>query len=277
MPSVDGTIPSLEVDAFRPCGGAEEAAGNVGTFEKVKIEEIRPKEKVSPTPLTPTFMAGTDNLVEKTCGIYKKGEGEVSLCIESVTKWGEDLVQVNGFLENTGRTKLCGLKLDFEDKEKLHSTWPDWAVTNNWETDFKPKQATAVGLTAPARKDGSHPQITVQDFNVCGAVKSNEKPTLIKKDLAEVKNVQTPTPPVGRHLQAEEEEGGILNRLGNSRAEAKALAAADYSKDLPLEKSRPLKAAECGIYTSGTAELTLCIESMVQWAGAVQQVRQEGR
>jgi len=234
------------------------------TVSIVDIKEVRPKLDPPATEVArPSLMAGgKDEIGEKQCGVYTKGEGKLTLCIESVAQWGTDVVQVNGFLENTGTTKLCDVKVGLESSETLYSVWPEWAHVNSWANDFIPKQVTAVGLTAPARWDRTYPHISVVDFNICG-VKSAEPPFLSVVDLSSIKKTAVPDSEVARTT--------------NSRR----LALRDYIYIAPSQAIKqqgtpslhpPIKAGECGVYTKGDAKLALCLESAIQWGANVNQV-----
>jgi hypothetical protein len=47
---------------------------------------------------------------------------------------------VNGFLENVGSVKACGVKVGVAGAEQTYSVWPEWVQKNKWEVDFQPKQ-----------------------------------------------------------------------------------------------------------------------------------------
>jgi len=218
------------------------------------------------------------SISEKTCGHYIKGEGQLALCIESVVPWGKDIIQVNGYLENTGPVKLCDLQIEMESPDRLFSIWPEWArdhvIVDNWA----PKQSTSIGLTAPYQADGTFPHITVKDFNVCGAASSDEPLAMAVVDIGVVKPPvpAKPEPMEGRRLSSDNinhnHQEHLANHYGRDAAK-RVLEAVPPSHPVPPAQSRPIKANECAIYTNGNAELTLCLESIVKWGSDIQQVR----
>ena len=215
---------------------------------------------------------------EKTCGVYTKGQGELTLCIESVTKWGTDVVQVNAVLENTGPVKLCDLDLEMENFDTLFSVWPEWAREKMIVDNFAPQKSTGVGLTAPYQPDGSFPHITVKDFSVCG-VATREPLAMKVVDLDSVKiagSAPQPVPMGGRKLAEKNVNHKHQQHLAahHSRESAKrALQAPAPTTPVPIAQSRPVMPGECAIFTNGHAELTLCLESVVRWGSDIQQVR----
>jgi len=53
---------------------------------------------------------------------------------------------VNGFLYNSGKVKLCNVKLELEGATgELQAFWPDWAANASYEVDFQPGQLTETG------------------------------------------------------------------------------------------------------------------------------------
>jgi len=292
-PNADGVVPSIAIGTLKECNTVSPSLPK--SVKLVDIKQVQPA--ISVVRAQPDLMAGGNEFGEKKCGVYTKEEGKMTLCLQSVSQWGSDVVQVNGFLENSGGISLCDVKIQFEEADIAFSAWPEWARVNQWENDFAPKQSTAVGLTAPAKPDGSYPHITLVNFNICGK-KSATPPTLEVVDLADVKRTGTEgaanvnsrrlavreyvyiSPSQAndkRRLHTAEASGRRLaaskNPFGSSREEAKRrLQAPQLSKPVAATASRPIKAGECGVYKNGKAELELCIESVVQWGSAIQQV-----
>ena len=296
-PNPDGVQPSVTIVSFKECNAA--TSSEPASVRLVDMKDVRPKVVV--TPVEAHSMAGGD-FGEKKCGVYVKDEGKLTLCIESVSHWGDDVVQVNGFLENSGPISLCDVKIKYEDDALVYSAWPEWARVNQWENDFAPKQSTAVGLTAPARPDGSYPHITVTDFNVCGK-KSGAVPAFEVVDLELVKSTGLPATEIAKTSNSRKlavrdyiyitaaqavdksnihPSAAIGSRLqpkkspyGSSREDAKRmLQAPKLSRPVTLDASRPPKAGECALYKNGKAEVALCIDSIVQWGSDRKQVSQ---
>ena len=89
--------------------------------------------------------APQDAIKPGQCGVYKKGNAKLALCIESAIKWGKDVQQVNGFLMNTGTLAVCDLKLTSVGTTKVDNFLPDWAPKSAYTQFFNPDQSTAVG------------------------------------------------------------------------------------------------------------------------------------
>jgi len=245
VPNQDGTVPSIEVVTFRDCH--EKDAKSAPDFTVVPIETIQPpKPEAAAAPATRRQLKEGD-IGEKQCGIYTKGAGKALLCIESIAHWGADIVQVNGFLENSGRTNLCDVKIGFDDAEKLYSVWPEWARSSTWVNDFMPRQATAIGLTGPAEADGSFPHIVIQDFNICGGGKLDVPPTVQIVSLDEVKDTLSP-------------EASVISNSGKAITDVLGL------KNAPQAPAgTPVSPGECTTYKDGDASLRLCLEEPQQW------------
>ena len=239
----------MEVVTFRDC--TEEDTKFVPSFTIVPLETIKPPTPAVAVPAARRKLKEGD-IDEKQCGIYIKGAGKVMLCIQSIGRWGKDIVQVNGFLENIGRTNLCDVKIGLENADKLYSVWPEWARSSTWVNDFMPRQATAVGLTGHANPDGTFPHITVQDFNICGGGKLEIPPTVQVVPLDSVKD----------ELAVSPEASAIANSAlvnGGKQIKASLGLIPDVAKGAAVEPG------ECATYSDGAASIRLCIDKPHPW------------
>lgn len=92
-----------------------------------------------------SLSAPEDLIKPGECGVYKKGNAKLALCIESAIQWGKNIQQVNGFLVNAGAQAVCDLKLVTVGTTKVDNFWPDWAPKSSYTEYFNPEQSTAVG------------------------------------------------------------------------------------------------------------------------------------
>src|SRR6056297_294 len=81
------------------------------------------------------------------CGVYRRGSNgaEVSLCLESVVEYGNDLKQLNAFLVNSGTAGLCDFLIRpfVPTGATMDSFWPDWALEDMSEVYIEPAQIIA--------------------------------------------------------------------------------------------------------------------------------------
>jgi len=299
-------LPRIDIRAFKDCSHSvyDLATGDV-TFRLVPLQTLMPEaieflatgeeaEANRAMSQQPPILAGHDFLIpqEGQCAIYTKpamgtDEAQATLCVESVLRWGSDIVQVNGLLLNTGKAPLCTVRMAAEQDAQYLSMWPRWVLQGHHKDNFQPGESIAVGLTSPARADGSRPALALENFDICGhpstadvvrdpttgeVVRPSPLEVVIVSmvDLlgaAEPKDVakqqvqeqqQTETTPAA----AVEEERQVSDTSAGTKLDASGA----------IPKQMAIPAGVCGIYRKGEAELSLCSESLVTWGEDVQQL-----
>eukprot|EP00624_Nannochloropsis_granulata_P000477 evm.model.NODE_11814_length_25847_cov_20.343870.1 len=242
----------------------------------------------------PPILKGQDFLIpqEGQCAIYTKpatgtDQAQATLCVESVLRWGTDIVQVNGVLLNTGNAPLCTVRMAAEHDAQYLSLWPRWVLQGRHKDNFRPGESIAVGVTSPARPDGSRPALALENFDICGhpstadVVRDPATGEIVRPSPLEVVIVsmddlfgQAEAKTVAKQLVQQEQQTETVP----AAAVKEERQASDTSAGTKLEASgavpeqMAIPAGVCGIYRKGEAELALCSDSLVTWGKDVQQL-----
>lgn len=199
------------------------------------------------------------------CGVYRRGSNgaEVSLCVESVVEYGNDLKQLNAFLVNSGTAGLCDFLIRpfVPTGATMDSFWPDWALEDMSEVYIEPAQIIAIGMTVvpgPQENPQSLPRIDVVAFKDCS-------PSGVDADQDDVNFEISPIDmmmPEAVVITAA--AGDPMQKRPATKQEQQVLAT------VPEE-------GQCAIYSkpasgTNTAQATLCIESILHGGSDVVQV-----
>jgi hypothetical protein len=139
--------PSLVQSVFG--GGNNENAG-AGIPADLDLKGVDPSSLITPSAAGHVIPPGK-------CGILRRGEAEVAICIDSLVEFGPHIRQMNGFLMNRGPVAVCDLIVQpvVPQGAELASFWPDWALENLQEIYLDPGLTTAVGAFSMLRYDGN--------------------------------------------------------------------------------------------------------------------------
>ena len=293
-------LPRIDIRAFKDCTHSvdDPATGNV-KFRLVPLQTLMPEtieflatgeEADRAMSQQPPILAGHDFLIpqEGQCAIYTKpamgtDEAQATLCVESVLRWGADIVQVNGLLLNTGKASLCTVRMVAEQDAQYLSMWPRWVLQGHHKDNFQPGESIAVGLTSPARADGSRPALALENFDICGhpstadVVRDPATGKVVRPSPLEVVIVSmddllgvAEAKDVAKQQQLSDTETAAAVEEERQVSDTSAGTKLDASGAIPKQMAIP--AGVCGIYRKGEAELALCSESLVTWGKDVQQL-----
>ncbi|GAB5031510.1 Hypothetical protein NocV09_00600630 [Nannochloropsis oceanica] len=300
-------LPRIDIRAFKDCSHSafDQATGDV-TFHLVSLQKIMPQtieflasgqEADRAMSQQPPILKGQDILIpqEGQCAIYTKpatgtDRAQATLCVDSVLRWGTDIVQVNGLLLNTGKAPLCTVRMAAEHDAQYLSLWPRWVLQGHHKDNFRPGDSIAVGLTSPARPDGSRPALALENFDICGhpstadVVRDPTTGEIVRPSPLEVVIVsmddlfgKVEAKTVAKQLlqqeQKQEQQTETVPAAVEEERQVSDTSAGtklDASGAVPEQMAIPV--GVCGIYRKGEAELALCSDSLVTWGRDVQQL-----
>ncbi len=280
-------LPRIDIRAFKDCSHSvyDPATGDV-TFKLVPLPYLMPEPAVEmeimaadgdKAAAAAAALVASTQLQEGECAVYTKPSlgtyAQAALCVESVIRWGTQVVQVNGLLVNSGMSPLCGVRMGVEKEAQYFSMWPRWALQGHVKDNLKVGDSIAVGLTSPGRADGSFPSLFLENFDVCGHPTHDD----VVRDA--VGQIISPSPLEAVVVRVDDFLGRPEPKdIAKQQINTETKPVTDTSVGTKLDASGAIPdqlaipAGTCGMYRKGAAELALCSESLVTWGKDVQQL-----